>query len=489
MTGINSSHKEILRQIARRVMLERGLEPDFPGEVMTELGKITGPAATAGAQSRGMTDILWCSIDNDDSFDIDQLTAAQAIQDGAVKIYVAIADVDSIAGKNTAIDTHAAKNTVSVYTPAAIFPMLPEKLSTNLTSLNLNLDRQSIVVEMEIAADGSVRNSSVYRAIVRSMAKLAYNSTAAWLDGGPMPDEISRIKGLADNIKLQDTTAAKMKVLRYKQGALNFETIKSRPVFENATLKELKPEKNNRANVIIEDFMIAANGVTARFLESKNYASIRRVVHVPKRWDRIAGLAAEKNFTLPESPDSKALEKFLDFMKQKDPVNYPDISLSVIKLLGPGEYSVELPGAGAEGHFGLAVRDYTHSTAPNRRYPDLITQRLLKAAIAGEPPPYSNVELEALASHCTKKEDAAKKTERQLDKSAAALFLQERINETFDAIVTGASEKGTWVRIFNPPVEGMLQGNVNGLDVGHRLRVNLIHTDVDRGFIDFKKVK
>jgi exoribonuclease-2 len=280
--------------------------------------------------------------------------------------------------------------------------------------------------------------------------------------------------------------AARMKSLRFEHGALNFETIKSRPVFEGAALKSLEPEIQNRANGIIEDFMIAANGTTARFLDSKNFASLRRVVHVPKKWDRIIELAAEKNFTLPGRPDSKALDVFLDKMKAADPAGFPDISLSVIKLLGPGEYTVELPGSGSEGHFGLAVKDYTHSTAPNRRYPDLITQRLLKAAIAGEPAPYSTAELEALAKHCTEKEDAAKKTERQLDKSAAALLLQSRIGETFEAIVTGASDKGTWVRIFAPPIEGRLMNGAKGLDVGHRLRVKLMHTDAEMGYIDFR---
>jgi exoribonuclease-2 len=278
-----------------------------------------------------------------------------------------------------------------------------------------------------------------------------------------------------------------MKALRYLHGALNFESIKTRPVFEGDTIKGLEADKNNRAKDIIEDFMIAANGTTARFLESKNFASIRRVVHVPKRWDRIVELAAEKNFDLPLQPDSKILDEFLEKMKLSDPEGFPDISLSVIKLLGPGEYALEMPGAAVEGHFGLAVKDYNHSTAPNRRFPDLITQRLLKAAAAGAPQPYSNAELDRLAKHCTTQEDAAKKTERQLDKSAAALLLQDRIGESFDGIITGASDKGTWVRVFNPPVEGMLQGNVKELDVGHRLRVNLVYTDVDRGFIDFRK--
>jgi VacB/RNase II family 3'-5' exoribonuclease len=482
-----SQHRAILQRIARRVMIERGLSPDFPADVLSELAGITGPAATAGAPVRDLTGLLWCSIDNDDSLDLDQLTVAEAMPGGTVKIYVAIADVDATAAKQSAIDLHAGLNTLSIYTPAVIFPMLPEKLSTDLTSLKFNSSRLSMVVEMLVGTDGSVRDSDVYRAMVRNRAKLAYNSTAAWLDGaGPKPREIAAVPGLDKNIKLQDSAAAKMKALRYEHGALNFDTIETKPVFAGDELKGLVPDKKNRAKDIIEDFMIAANGVTARFLEAKKSASIRRVVQTPKKWDRIVELAAEKNFKLPAGPDSKSLDGFLDKMKTADPASFPDISLSVIKLLGPGEYIVELPGSPVAGHFGLAVKDYTHSTAPNRRYPDLITQRLLKAAAGSRPSPYSNEDLYSLAAHCTEKEDAAKKAERQVEKSAAALLLDSRTGEEFDAVITGASDKGTWVRIFDPPVEGRLSGGAKGLDVGHKLRVKLIHTDVEKGYIDFK---
>ncbi|HPS01990.1 MAG TPA: RNB domain-containing ribonuclease, partial [Candidatus Sumerlaeota bacterium] len=265
-------------------------------------------------------------------------------------------------------------------------------------------------------------------------------------------------------------------------------TIQARPVFDGDELKDMKSEKQNRAQDIIEDFMIAANGVTARYLASKNFPSVRRVVRIPKRWDRIIEIAAERGVTLPQEPDSKALDQFLISAKTADPLRFPDLSLSIIKLLGAGEYVVELPGGSVSGHFGLAVKDYTHSTAPNRRYPDLITQRLLKAAVAGLPPPYENDELEALAKHCTEGEDAAKKVERQVTKSAAAILLESRIGEQFDALVTGASEKGTWVRLLNPPIEGRLEGGFKRLEVGHRIRVQLVRTDVERGYIDFKEV-
>jgi exoribonuclease-2 len=407
---------------------------------------------------------------------------------GAAKILVAIADVDAIVKKQSAIDDHARHNTTSVYTGAEIFPMLPEKLSTDLTSLNYESDRLAIVVEMVIAPDGSLQDSDLYGAMVRNHAKLAYNSVGSWLEGkGPMPPGIGPVKGLDEGLRLQDSVAHRMKVLRHAHGALNLETIEAHPLFEGDALKSFDAEIKNRATDIIEDFMIAANGVTARYIASKMFPTLRRVVRTPKRWDRIIELASERGFTLPQTPDSKALEQFLVLTKTADPLRFPDLSLSVIKLMGAGEYVVELPGESSAGHFGLAVRDYNHSTAPNRRYPDLITQRLLKAAIAGSPLPYEDDELKALAKHCTEEEDAAKKVERQVEKSAAALLLESRIGERFDALVTGASDKGTWVRLLQPPVEGRLVSGFQGLDVGYRLQVQLTRTDVERGFIDFKR--
>jgi exoribonuclease-2 len=367
--------------------------------------------------------------------------------------------------------------------------MLPEKLSTNLTSLNYESDRLAVVVEMTIAEDGTLQGSAIYRALVRNRAKLAYNSVAAWLDGnGPLPQAIGTVDGLQENLGLQDRVAQKLKARRHDSGALNLETIEARPVYDGDELKDLQAEEKNRAKNIIEDFMIAANGVTARYLAAKKFPALRRVVRTPKRWDRIVELAADHGFTLPQKPDSKALEQFLVAAKAADSLRFPDLSLSVIKLLGTGEYIVERPTGSATGHFGLAVRDYTHSTAPNRRFPDLITQRLVKAAIAGAASPYATDELEALAKHCTEAEDAAKKVERQVVKSAAAMLLESRIGQRFDAIVTGASDKGTWVRLFHPPVEGKLVSGFKGMDVGRRLQVQLVRADIDRGFIDFKRV-
>jgi VacB/RNase II family 3'-5' exoribonuclease len=323
----------------------------------------------------------------------------------------------------------------------------------------------------------------------RNRAKLAYNSVAGWLEGnGPMSQGIGTVSGLDENLRLQDRVAQKLKALRHQHGALDLETIEARPVFDGDELKDLEADKKNRAKDIIEDFMIAANGVTARYLASKQFPSLRRVVRIPKRWDRIVELAAERGSTLPKEPDSKALDQFLVAAKAADPLRFPDLSLSIIKLMGAGEYVVELPGGNVAGHFGLAVKDYTHSTAPNRRYPDLITQRLLKAALAGRSLPYENDELEALAKHCTEAEDAAKKVERQVTKSAAAMLLESRIGEQFDSFVTGASDKGTWVRLLHPPIEGRLESGFEGMDVGHRLRVQLVRTNVERGFIDFKRV-
>jgi len=469
-------------------MTERGLFPDFSPQALAELDGIHGPATQTEESTRDLRNLIWCSIDNDDSRDLDQLTVAEAMPDGVAKVLVAVADVDAVVRKQSALDEHARQNTTSVYTVAETFPMLPEKLSTDLTSLNFESDRLAIVIEMVIAGDGSLQSSDIYGATVRNRSKLAYNSVAAWLDGnGPMPQSIGTVKGLDENIRLQDGVAQKLKALRHLHGALDLETIEARPVFEGDELKDLEAEKKNRAKEIIEDFMIAANGVTARYLASKKFPSLRRVVRVPKRWDRIIELAAERGTTLPKEPDPKALEQFLVSAKAADPLRFPDLSLSVVKLLGAGEYVVELPGASVAGHFGLAVQDYTHSTAPNRRFPDLITQRLLKAAMAGHSLPYENDELELLAKHCTEEEDAATKVERQVTKSAAAMLLESRIGEQFDAIVTGTSDKGTWVRLLHLPVEGRLESGFEGMDVGHELRVQLVSTDVERGYIDFKR--
>ncbi len=481
--------RAILQRIARKAMIDRGLLPDFSPEALAELGKVRAPATTDGGQVRDLRELLWASIDNDDSRDLDQLTVAEPMSGDKVKVLVAIADVDSVVGSGSAIDEHARHNTTSVYTAAAVFPMLPEKLSTDITSLGFNQDRLAIVVEMVIGTDGSVLDSGLYRACVRNRAKLAYDSVAAWLDGGAVPEGVAAVPGLDENLRLQDRVAQRMKDLRLVHGALTFESREARPVFDGDEIRELLVEKTNRAKDLIADFMIAANGVTARYLSSKRFPSLRRVVRTPKRWDAIVAICQQHGFRLPSEPDSRPLNEFLMKEKAADPLRFPDLSLAVIKLMGPGEYVADCPGEAAPpGHFGLAVGDYTHSTAPNRRYPDIVTQRLLKAAMAAQPAPYGKNDLQTLAKHCTEEEDAAKKVERQVGKSAAAMLLESKIGAQFDAIVTGAASKGTWVRVLDPPVEGKLVQGSEGIDVGHRIRVQLMRTDVEQGFIDFKRV-
>ena len=488
MENGNGKQRATLRRIARRAMLERGLLPDFSQDALAELSAIRAPAAGDGGV-RDLRSFPWASIDNDDSRDLDQLTVAEKLPGGFVRVLVAIADVDALVGKGSAIDGHARTNTTSVYTAAEIFPMLPERLSTDLTSLADREDRLAVVIEMTVAADGSLTASDVYRAAVRNCAKLAYNSVAAWLDGqGPRPAPVASVPGLDANVRLQDEVAQKLKALRHEHGALDLQTLEARPVFDVDEIRDLEVEEKNRARELIEDLMIAANGVTARFLEARRLPSLRRVVRSPKRWDRIVEVAAHLGEALPPQPDPRALAGFLAKRRVADPLRFPDLSLTVVKLLGAGEYVVEMPGQAAPGHFGLAVRDYTHATAPNRRFPDLLTQRLLKAALTGDAAPYTEDELAELAGHCTLQEDAANKVERQVAKSAAAMLLASKVGQRFDAIVTGASPKGTWVRVLRPPVEGKLVTGFEGLDVGHRLRVELAATDVERGFIDFKRV-
>ena len=491
----DQQHRAILQNIAQRAMLERGLLPTFSAAASAEVQSIHAPAAAteaSGAEAsaiRDLTGLLWASIDNDDSRDLDQLTVAETLSGDAVKIWVAVADVDALVKDGSAVDAHARHNTTSVYTAARIFPMLPERLSTDLTSLNLDQDRLAVIVEMVISADGSVQRSDIYRAGVRNHAKLAYNSVAGWLDGSAVvPRAIAAVKGLAENLREQDRIAQRLKNLRHAHGALSLETIQARPIFDGDNLRGLDVEQKNRATAIIEDFMIAANGVTARYLAAKDFPSIRRVVRTPRRWDRIVELAQAHGATLPVNADSVALDAFLVNAQAADPARFPDLSLTVIKLLGAGEYVAERPGVTAPGHFGLAVKDYTHSTAPNRRYPDLITQRLLKAAIAGRAAPYSYADLDVLAKHFTEEEDAASKVERQVGKSAAAMLLEPRIGEQFAALVTGASDKGTWARLLTLPVEGRVVRGFEGVDVGDQIRVQLMSVNVERGFIDFMRV-
>ncbi|HVW22732.1 MAG TPA: RNB domain-containing ribonuclease [Opitutaceae bacterium] len=478
-----------LRRIARRVMQERGLEPDFPAAALAELARIQAPAPAGGAEVRDLRALPWCSIDNDDSRDLDQLTVAEALPEGAGRLLVAVADVDALVKRGSALDAHARRNTTSVYTAAETFPMLPEPLSTDRTSLSFGEDRVAIVIDMAIGADGALLRADVSRAAVRNRAKLAYNGVAAWLGGpGPAPAAIGAVPGLAENLRLQADLTGRLRARRHSQGALVLETNQPRPVFADGQLVDLAAEMRNRARDLIEDSMIAANGVVARFLAARKFPAIRRIVRTPRRWDRLVALAATYRFELPEAPDAKALQGFLDAAKERDPAGFTALSLVVIKLMGRGEYVVELPGGKPQGHFGLAVRDYAHSTAPNRRFPDLITQRLVKAALAGAPPPYPDEELAQLAAHCTEEEDAAKKVERQVAKSAAAILLSPRLGEVFEVVVTAITDFDTWISVSHPNVEGKLVENCASCRVGDRFRARLVHLDVERGFVDFAKL-
>jgi exoribonuclease-2 len=476
-----------LVRIAVHAMAERGLQPEFSDNVHRQLQGIAN-AAVDPAQ-RDLTTLPWCSIDNDDSRDLDQLTACEALPQGVVRLWVAIADVDALVKKDTAIDAHAQANTTSVYTSARIFPMLPERLSTDLTSLNPHVNRCAMVTEMVFNADATLAGATVYPATVRNQAQLAYDAVSAWLVGeAPLPAAALAVPGLDAQLHIQDALAQMLRLRRRNEGSLELETFQPRVVFEGETVVDIQLQAHNRARQLIEEFMIATNGCTARYLAQHGNWAIRRVVRSPERWLRIVAVAKEYAEVLPAEPDSKALEAFLARQRKADPLRFPDLSLVIVKLMGRGEYVVEAPNSAPIGHFGLALRDYTHSTAPNRRYPDLVTSRLVKAAVASLAPPYTHAELEHLALHCTRQEDAAQKVERQMRKSEAALLLETRIGQVFEGIVTGSAEKGVWVRVFNPPAEGKVAHGGSPLTVGQKVRVQLISTNVERGFIDFAAV-
>jgi VacB/RNase II family 3'-5' exoribonuclease len=494
MDQSTAPNKGRLAGIASKAMKDRGLLPDFSAAVVAELATVAQAAAAPlqpGADIRDLRSLPWASIDNDDSRDLDQLSVSGRAASGATTILVAVADVDALVKRGSAIDEHAATNTTSVYTAGGIFPMLPEQLSTDLTSLGENQDRLAIVIEMTVGEDGAVQESAVYRALVRNHAKLAYNALAVWLEGGAMPPHLQAllpaVPALEEQLRTQDRIAQAMRKLRHQQGALRLQTTEAQAVFDGGELVDLEADQPNRAKELIEEFMVAANGVVARFFAARKFSSLRRVLRSPERWARIVQLAQALGERLPAAPDSRALDLFLMKRREASRATFPDLSLSVVKLLGRGEYAVEVPGQAAEGHFALAVHDYTHSTAPNRRFPDLVTQRMIKAALAGTAPPYSDDELREVALHCTTEETNVAKVERQVGKSAAALLLIGRAGQQFDAMVTGVSDKGTWVRISHPATEGMLVKGSKGLDVGDRVKVVLLRADVEHGFIDFAR--
>jgi exoribonuclease-2 len=488
MHDVNPSHLD-LQAIAKQIMQQRGFEPDFPLQVSQQLADLKAhpPQIAAANDIRDLRSLLWSSIDNDTSRDLDQIEVAERATNGDVKVMVGIADVDAFVPKQTPIDQHASKETTTVYAGVRNFPMLPEELSTGKTSLLENQDCLSVIIEFVVDSTGVVKTSDVYRALVRNQAQLQYNSLGAWLEGtSPAPPKVAASADLQAQLKLQDEVAQKLKTQRFQHGALNLQTDEVRPLLVNDQVVDVVQQQKNRATELIEDFMVAANGVVARFLE--NVSSLRRIVRTPERWDRIVQLAATKNEKLPAQPDSKALNDFLLRRKAADPDHFADVSLTVIKLIGPGEYVLERAGEPAPGHFGLAVQDYTHSTAPNRRFADVVTQRLIKAKLAGQKNPYSDAELTAIAANCTQKEDAAKKVERDMSKRLAAVAMQHHIGEVFDAIVTGSTDHGTFVRVLKPRIDGLLAEGEQGLDVGDKLRAKLIRADPQKGFIDFARV-
>jgi VacB/RNase II family 3'-5' exoribonuclease len=488
MNSSTAASSSLLMNVARQAMIANGLLPDFDAAALQQLAAITQPASDSSPDIRDLRHLLWASIDNDNSRDLDQLTVAEPMSAGAVKILVAIADVDAVVKPGSPIDAHARANTTSVYTAAAIFSMLPEKLSTDLTSLGADAERLALIIDMTINAAGALVQSDVYRGWVVNRAKLAYNSVGAWLAGAaPAPAAVAAVAGMDQQLRTQDQVAQSLRGGRRARGALDLETIEAQPVFNAGVLSDLRPDETNRAKQLIEEFMVAANGVTAEFLTARGFSGLRRVLRQPEHWDRIVALAARLGGQLPAEPNAPALNEFLAKRRQIAPALYPDLSLSIVKLLGSGEYVLNKPGQATAGHFGLAVLDYTHSTAPNRRFPDLITQRLVKAALTRQAAPYADADLEELATHCTEQEHNAAKVERSVNKSAAASLLASRIGAKFDAIVTGASDKGTWVRISAPTTEGKLVKGFEGLDVGDRVSVVLLHTDVSRGFIDFAR--
>jgi exoribonuclease II len=479
-----------LARIAAKAMVDRGLVAEFSTASLNQAATFEKQHQESAPDIRDLRSLLWCSIDNEESRDLDQLSVCELLPNGVVKVLVAIADVDTLVKKGSPIDDCAQQNTTSVYTAARIFPMLPELLSTDLTSLNPQVDRLAMVTELVFDAEANIASSTIYRAKVHNHCKLAYADVAAWLDGkGDIPNGVRAVTGMDEQIRVQDAVSQKLRKRRFEQGALEFRTIQSRTVFSGDQVVDVEQQQPNRARQLIEELMLATNGATARFLASKGYSALCRVVRSPERWLKIVEVAKDYGEVLPVEPDSKALEAFLRKRREADPLRFPDLSLVVIKLMGAGEYALQLAGATPVGHFGLAIRAYSHSTAPNRRFADLVTQRIIKAAVVGASAPYSDAELDALAKHCNEQGSDANKVERQVRKSEAALVLQVRLGEVFDGIVTSASNKGVWVRVFNPPVDGRLSGPGAMPRMGQKVKARLTLADVERGFIDFEEVK
>jgi exoribonuclease-2 len=471
---------------ARQEMIARGFQPDLAPEASRQLESLkTRPSSGTESGLRDLRSLLWSSIDNDTSRDLDQAEVAERVS-GGIRVLIAVADVDSDVPAGSPIDQYAARETTSVYTGIQTFPMLPEQLSTDLTSLNQDVDRPAIVIDMLVAPSGSTASGEVYRALVRNRAQLTYNGVGGWLEGtSAAPPKVAASADLAAQLKLQDEAAQLLFKDRQRLGALIIDRVEPETIVANGQVQRISTRQRNRATDLIENFMVAANGVMERDLTNAGVSSIRRIVRTPKRWERIVELAARYGDKLPPEPDSGALNIFLQKRRAADSVHYADISLAVIKLMGPGEYVLSRQGDKDQGHFALAAHDYTHSTAPNRRFADLATQRIIKSVLSKQPPPYSDQQLDSIARHCNLMEDAARKVERGMYKRIAAVALKNRIGQTFAAVVTGVTPKGVFVRISDPPAEGLLARGQQGVDVGDQLQVKLLSADPQRGYLDF----
>lgn len=484
-----SSSKQIdLQLMAHEAMSEAGFQPDLPAEVLEQIKKLKDAPSIDAGHTRDLRDLLWSSIDNRESQDLDQIEWAEKLPDGNIRVLVGIADVDAYVPKNSPVDLHAKVNTTSVYVGVTIYPMLPEKLSCGITSLLPGFDRFAIVTELIVDQAGKVVSSSLFRALVKNHSKFAYADIGPWLDSGErLPDKLGD-SSLEKQLKIQDEVADRLRDVRIRNGALNLSTVEATPVAVNGKVVDITTTDHNTARDLIENLMVSANTAMAVLLDQKGTYSIRRIVKEPRRWDKIVEKAKEVGETLPEQPDSKALSAFLSKQKSADPDRFPDLSLTIVKLLGPGEYVVVKSGEAHEGHFGLAVQEYTHSTAPNRRYSDLVTQRLLKAVIDEEPSPYTREELEEIATRCTQMASAANRVERLVRKAAAAVLLSDKIGQVFKGIVTGVKEDGTYIRISKPSAEGRIVKGQQGVDVGDKIKVRLVATDARKGHIDFQKI-
>ena len=491
MTKSGFQHNSVdLLAIAHQTMVDNGFLPDFSGEVEQDAKKLENKSLPTPAQTvRDLRSLLWSSIDNRESRDLDQVEFAESLDGGKTRLLIGIADVDAYVSEGSAIDGRAAENGTSVYTGVKTYPMLPEELSTDLTSLNPEQDRLALVTDLVVAHDGTVKSTDIYRALINNHAKLSYESVGTWLDGkSNVPAPVQAVAGLETQLRLQFESAKDLRELRKQNGSLELGMIQASPVIDDdGKVTQLGVVEQNGARDLIANFMIAANVAMAQFLETKGGPALRRVVRTPKYWSRIVEIATELGDKLPERPDSRALADFLARRRAADPVHFPDLSLAVVKLLGPGEYVVQMPGEAGEGHFGLAVQDYTHSTAPNRRFADLVTQRLVKATLDGKRAPYTVEELDQIAEHCTERDAAARKVERKMRKVAAAVLLREKIGQEFNSIVTGVTEKGTFARLISPPVDGRVMRGERGLRVGQKVRVRLLATDPEQGFIDFAR--